>query len=99
MSKLTEFGQGVLAGIVMTAIVFGFLALIKFCNNRDKELFENAERQREIEFILEEHRNRDPYEFLDDIPGVRGAADNAIDDFRRNRDEILDRFRNPEVSR
>ncbi|GHU12564.1 hypothetical protein FACS1894161_1050 [Spirochaetia bacterium] len=54
---------------------------------------EYAEKQVEIQQLREDYGNRDPVEFLD-VPGVRDTADNAADEFRRKRDEALQRFRN-----
>jgi hypothetical protein len=94
MSKLTDFAKGIIAGVLGSAIIFGVIVAFHFLNKRDKELMEYAERQIEIEAIREDYRNRDPAQFLDDIPGVRRAADKATDEFRRKRDEALQRFRN-----
>ena len=93
VGKLTDFAKGIIAGIIFSAIIFGVINFFKFLNERDKELMEYAEKQIEIEALREDYRNRDPYEFLDDVPGVRRAADDASADFRRKRDEAVQRFR------
>jgi hypothetical protein len=90
---LTDFAKGAIAGFVIAAIIFGCVAGFWHIRNKDKELIEYAERQIEIEALREDYLNRDPVEFLDDIPGVRGAADGAAAEFDRKRDEILERFR------
>jgi hypothetical protein len=93
MSKLTDFARGIIFGVVGTSIIFGLIIAFHFLNKRDKELIEYAKKQIEIEAVREDYRNRDPDEFLDDIPGVRRAADGAAAEFERKRDEILQRFR------
>ena len=98
MSKLTDFAKGIILGVVGTSIIFGLIIAFHFLNKRDKELIEYAEKQIEVEKLREDGflrnlRNRDPDEFLDDIPAVRRAADGAAAEFERRRDEILQRFR------
>ena len=94
MNKLTDFAKGIIAGVVASMIIFGVIAGIYFHNKRSKELVEYAERQIEIEALREDYGNRDPVEFLDDIPGVRGASAGAAADFDTRLGEILYRFRN-----
>ena len=83
-----------IAGFVTAAIIFGIVAGFMYARNKDKELVEYAEKQIEIEALRENYGNRDPIEFLDDIPAVRGAADGAAAEFDRKLHEILQRFRN-----
>ena len=90
----TDFAKGIIAGAVGSAIIFGVVTAFHFSTKRDKELIEYVERQQAIEVLREDYINRDPYEFFDDIPGVRGAADGAAAEFERRRDEILQQFRN-----
>ena len=95
---ITDFGKGIIAGVVGTSIIFAVIIAFHFLNKRDRELLEYAEKQIEIEAVREDGflrnlRNRDPVEFLDDIPGVRRAADGATAEFERKRDEALQRFR------
>jgi hypothetical protein len=90
---MKTFLVGVIAGFLLAAIIFGLVAGLVYFRNRDKEIIEYEERQIEIEILREDYINRDPYEFLE-VPGVRGAADDAIAEFERKRDEILQRFRN-----
>ena len=92
MNKLTDFAKGIIAGFVLSAIIFGLIIAIHFVNMRDKELIEYAEKQMEIEALREDYGNRDPVEFLE-IPDVRRAADGAADEFQRKRDEAVQRFR------
>ena len=93
MNKLTDFAKGLLAGVVASVIIFLVIMGFRFLVQRDKKIHKAWEKQHEVQMLQEEYRNRDPYEFLDDIPGVRRAADNAIDEFRRKRDEAVQRFR------
>jgi hypothetical protein len=98
MNKLTDFAKGIIAGVLGSVIIFGVIAGLMFKRNKDKELIEYAEKQIEIEAMREDGflwnlRNRDPVEFLDDIPGVRGTVDGAAAEFERRRDEALQRLR------
>ncbi|GHU68915.1 hypothetical protein FACS189450_00740 [Spirochaetia bacterium] len=90
---MTDFFKGIIAGAAASVIMFGIIFAIGFINRRDKEMLKYVETQNEIQQLREDYGNRDPYEFLDDVPGVRGAADNAADDFRRKRDEAIQRIR------
>jgi len=60
---------------------------------REKELIEYVERQEVIEGLREDYSARDFVEFLDDVPGVRRAADGTSSEFDKRIDEILQRFR------
>ena len=93
MGKLTDFAKGIIIGFCIGIIIVGIVAGLINRHRKDKELIEYAKKQEAIEELREDYINRDPAEFLE-IPGVRGAADNAADDFERKRDEILHRFRN-----
>jgi hypothetical protein len=90
---MTDYFKGIAAGFAACAVLCGFVVALVFFHFRDKELIRNAERQMEIEALREDYLGRDPYEFLDEVPGVRGAADSAADEFRRKRDEAVQRFR------
>jgi hypothetical protein len=90
---MTDFAKGIITGVIGSVIVFGVITVIGFFQRRDKELLEYAEQQHEIQTLREDYGNRDPYEFLDGVPGIRGAADNAADEFRRKRDEAVQRIR------
>jgi hypothetical protein len=92
-AMITDFGKGIIAGFVIAAILFGVVAGLMYSRNKDKELIKYAEKQIEFETLREDYRNRDPALFLE-LPGVRGAADGAITDFERKRDEAVFRFRN-----
>jgi hypothetical protein len=92
MSKLTDFGKGVIFGALLAIIVFGVIAGLTYFNKRDKEVIEYAEKQIEIEAMREDVSNRSADEFLE-IPDVRRAADGAAAEFERKRDEAVQRFR------
>ena len=87
-----DFWKGFIAGVLLSAIIFSLVVGLILHRTKVKELEAYAERQRTIEVMREDYVNRDPAEFLE-IPGVRGAADNAIDEFERKRDQVLYRFR------
>jgi hypothetical protein len=90
---ITDFFKGIILGFVFSAILFAFVGVLVYRNRKEKEIIKYVEIQREIEALQEDYSNRDPVEFFDSIEGVRGAADGAIGDFDRKRDEALLRFR------
>ena len=93
MNKLTDFAKGIIIGFCTGIIIVGLTAALLNRHKKERELIEYAEKQQVIETMREDYVNRDPVEFLD-IPGVRRAADGAITDFERKRDEAVQRFRN-----
>jgi len=93
VDNFTDFGKGFIAGFVLAAIIFGLVSVLMYRNRKDKELIEYAERQIEIQAMREDILNRDFVEFLETMPDVRTAADGAVAEFERRRDEILERFR------
>jgi len=92
--KLTDFALGIIIGVLSAMIIFGFVIGVMYNRHKNKELIEYAERQIEIQEMREDYLNLDFVEFLETMPNVRTAADGAITDFERKRDEILQRFRN-----
>jgi hypothetical protein len=95
---MSDFCKGIIAGAVASVIVFGVICAFRFFHTRDKELMKYVETQNEIQMLQEDGffqnlHNRPLDEFLED-PGVRRAADNAADEFRRKRDEAVQRIRN-----
>jgi hypothetical protein len=92
--RMTDFGKGFVTGAAASLVVCAVIVALVVFHFRDKELLEYAEKQIEIETLREDYGARDPYEFLDEVPGARGAVDNAADEFRRKRDEAVHRFRN-----
>ena len=93
MGKLTDFAKGIIIGFCVGIIVIGFAAALLNRHKKDRELIEYVEKQQAIDALREDYGNRDPVEFME-LPGVRRAADNAITDFERKRDEAVQRFRN-----
>jgi len=91
---MKRFWQGFIAGVVSVGIIVGVISGLIFFHKRDKEILKYAEQQNEIDALREDYSKRDPVEFIDAIPDVRGAADGASADFIRKRDEAVQRFRN-----
>ena len=91
---MSNFTKGLIGGVAVSVVFFCLICALWFFHNRDKELIEYAEKEKAVEALREDYGNRDPYEFLDTVPGVRGAADGAAADFERKRDEAVQRFRN-----
>jgi hypothetical protein len=79
---------------MVSAIIFGFVVGAMVQRNKVKEIVEYVDRQQVIERMREDYVSRDPVEFFEAMPGVRGAAYGAIDEFERRRDEAVYRFRN-----
>jgi len=98
MNNITDFTKGIIAGFISAVIIFSVIYALWFFQKRDKELIKYVEKQIEIETLREDYRNRDPVEFIDDIPGVRRAVDNATAEFDRKRDEAIQRIRNRPVN-
>jgi len=95
---MTDFVKGIIAGFISAVIIFSVIYALWFFQRRDKELIKYVEKQIEIETLREDYRKRDPVEFIDDIPGVRRAVDNATAEFDRKRDEAIQRIRNRAVN-
>ena len=96
---MRNFIRGLVTGVIVSLIVYGLIFAVWLKRQKAKELVEYVERQIEIEALREDYGNRDPVEFLDAIPGVRGAVDGATAEFDRKRDEALQRFRSGYVDR
>lgn len=90
---LTEFATWLIIGFFAAVIIFCIVCGIYFNRVKEKELIEYAQRQQVIEELREDYVNRDPYEFIETLPGVSGAVDGAAADFLRKRDEALQRLR------
>jgi hypothetical protein len=89
---MSNFWKGVITGAgIMLALVVCVL-VFRFFHERDRKIFDLMERQHELQTLQEDIINRPPDEFLED-PGIRGAADNADAEFRKKRDEALQRIR------
>ncbi|GHV93334.1 hypothetical protein AGMMS50268_38370 [Spirochaetia bacterium] len=87
---MNSFWKGVIAGAAVMLVLVMVIVGFRFFHERDRKIYEAMEKQHEIQEMREDYGNRDPYEFLD-TPGVRGAADNSVEQFQRQRDEILQR--------
>jgi hypothetical protein len=96
---ISNFIKGMITGAVVVLFVFGVIFTLMYFNKRNKGLTDYAEKQIEIENLRENVINRDPDEFLDDLPDVRRAADEAAAEFERKRDEALQRFKSKLSSR
>jgi hypothetical protein len=89
---MNDFLKGIITGAAgMLGLVLVVLAF-RFFHNRDRKILEYMEAQNELQIMQEDIGNRPSDEFLED-PGVRGAADNADAEFRRKRDEAVQRIR------
>jgi transposase-like protein len=90
MNKLLK---GVITGAVIMLVLVLVIAVFRFFGERDKKIYEYMEAQRELQVLQEDINNRSFDDFLEE-PGIRGAANTAVDEFQRKRDEALQRFRN-----
>ena len=90
---ITDFWKGIIAGVIALAIIFGVVLFFVVTNTKTKETIRYVEIQQQLEELREDYSNRDPVEFIDSVPGVRGSVDDAIGEFDRKRDEALQRFR------
>ena len=89
---MKDFWRGVITGAAGMLVLVLIIMAFRFFYNRDRKILEYMEAQHEIELLQEDIGNRPLDEFLED-PGVRGAADNADAEFRRKRDEAVQRIR------
>ena len=90
---ITDFWKGLIIGAIASAVLFGVILFFVVTNTKTKETIRYVEIQQQLEELREDYSNRDPVDFFDTVPGVRGAADGAIDDFEQRKNEILQRFR------
>jgi hypothetical protein len=90
---MSSFLKGVITGAVIMAALVLVVSAFRFFYERDRNLFEAMEARHELQDMREDIGNRPLDEFLED-PGIRGAADNADAEFRRKRDEAIQRIRN-----
>jgi hypothetical protein len=89
---MNSFLKGVITGAAIMFALVLVVSVFRFFYNRDRKIFEYMEAQHEIQTMQEDIGNRPLDEFLED-PGVRRAADSATDEFRRKRDEAVQRIR------
>ena len=90
---MKDFCKGVITGAAAALLVVVTVLVIRFFLVRDRELNEIKEQEHEIQILREGYGARDPYEFLDGVPGVRGAVDSATEEFTRKRDAAIQRIR------
>jgi hypothetical protein len=89
---MNSFLKGTITGAAGMLLLVLLVLAFRFFYNRDRKVFEYMEAQNELQTMQEDIGNRPLDEFLED-PGVRGAADNADAEFRRKRDEAVQRIR------
>jgi hypothetical protein len=89
---MESFKKGVVTGLGIGLALVLIAALLRFFYERDRKIYEYMEAQSEIQVMREDLWDRPVDEFLAE-PGVRGAADKAGDEFRRKRDEAIQRIR------
>jgi hypothetical protein len=90
--KMKVFLKGVITGVAGMLVLVVLVFVFRFFSERDRKIYEYMEAQRELQTMQEDIGNRHLDEFLED-PGVRGAADSADAEFRRKRDEAVQRIR------
>jgi hypothetical protein len=89
---MNNFLKGIITGAAGMLVLVLVVMAFRFFYNRDRKMLEYMEAQSEIQGMQEDINNRPLDMFLED-PGVRGAADNTADEFRRKRDEAIQRIR------
>jgi hypothetical protein len=90
---ITDFGKGIIAGFLVSALIFGLVLGLIFQHLKTREINKYVETQQIIDELREDYGSRDPVEFLETMPGVRGAADSATAEFEQRRGEAVQRFR------
>jgi hypothetical protein len=95
---MNKFWKGVITGTAGVLVLLLLVLAFRFFYNRDRKILEYMEAQNGIQAMQEDIGNRPLNEFLED-PGVRGAADNAADEFRRKRDEAIRAIRRSRIAR
>jgi hypothetical protein len=89
---MNTFLKGVITGAAGVLILAVLVLAFRFFHERDRKIYAYREAQNELQDMREDINNRHFDEFLED-PGIRGAADNADAEFRRKRDEAVQRIR------
>jgi hypothetical protein len=89
---MNKFWKGAITGAAGMLVLVLIIMAFRFFHDRDRKIYEYMETRNEIQTMQEDIGNRPLNEFLDD-PGVRGAADSADAEFRRKRDEAVQRIR------
>ncbi|MDR2068903.1 MAG: hypothetical protein LBP71_03435 [Spirochaetaceae bacterium] len=89
---MNKFWKGVITGAAAMLVLVAVVLILRFFHERDRKIYKYMEAQNEIQTMQEDINNRSPDEFLEDT-AVRGAADNADAEFKRKRDEAIQRIR------
>jgi cbb3-type cytochrome oxidase subunit 3 len=89
---MNTFLKGVITGATGVLVLVILFLAFWFFHERDRKIHEYMEAQHELQALQEDIGNRPSDKFLED-PGIRRAADNAADEFRRKRDEAVQRIR------
>jgi hypothetical protein len=90
---MKDFVKGCLCGGGVILAVVILVSVFSFFYKRDRKILESAGVQNEIQKMVDDVNNRSGDEFLLGNSGVRGAADNGFDEFKRKRDEAVERIR------
>jgi hypothetical protein len=90
--EMKVFWWGVVTGAAIVLLLGLLVTAFRFFGERDRKIFEAMEAQHEIELLQEDIGSRSADEFLEDT-AIRGAADDAAGEFRRKRDEAIQRIR------
>jgi hypothetical protein len=91
---MKTFWHGVAAGGAAIIVLVIVVIVIQYCGNMRGEEIELLEKQAEVQTLREEYSGRPALEFLDELPGARGAADEGIKRLYDKRKELLQRGRN-----
>jgi hypothetical protein len=73
--------------VILLVVVLAF----RFFAERNRKIYEMMEVQNEVWEMRDDVMGRDPAELLEE-PGVRGAADDAKQEYYRRLGEILQRY-------
>ena len=90
--SMKVFWKGVITGVGFVLALVLLVTAFRFFWERDRKIFEAMEAQHEVQAMQEDISNRPADEFLEDT-AIRGAADDAAGEFRRKRDEAIQRIR------
>jgi hypothetical protein len=94
---MNSFAKGFLSGAISMLALALVVGSLVFFHRRDKKLFEAMEVQIETQKIIDDVSGRNPQRFVDELPGVRAAADGGVECFNRKRDEAVERIRGGRV--
>jgi hypothetical protein len=88
---MPDFKHGLICGAAAIVVLVIVLCVIQFCGNIRREEVELLEKQNEINALREDYSSRPAFEFLDGVPGARGAADEGKRRLEAKREELLQR--------